>query len=382
MGKGGTRHVLNNILCTDVGEPGTAAPKDSTRFHAAGNILWSFDPATTNAAAWQAKLHRSSPAMAAANRIADPGFQRYSTDWREDLDLHASGPAVNAGVAIPGDWFDPLHSKEIGAVPKGAQPWRIGIRGRMDAFGRKAETATPLPAFEWAFPGDHPAHGPRTDGFHAMSIRGYPAFDAPIFEYLLRRRGAIVEVHDREHVALTADKLAKQKLLIYDGSLTRAKVQPDTLTESDIAALETWLQAGGTLILCRGRADILKNDPGRAFLTRHLGTPPKSPPVAPVIAQPAHPWLAHLASPTPSWLKPKATVALATTTGETIITHGANLAQLWQTKAGRGRIIYLGWSVGGQFTDNRRGSTVEADAAMLEQVGIISAMLDDVLKGK
>jgi hypothetical protein len=379
MGKGTTRHVLNNILCTDIGEPGTAVPKDNARFHAEGNILWSFDPANANAAAWQAKLQRSSSTAAAANQIADPGFQSYSTDWRKDIDLRASGPAVKAGVAIPADWFDPFHGKEIGAVPSAGQPWRIGIHGRMDVFACTAESTTPLPAFEWAFPDDHPTHGPRADAFHAVSIRGYPAWDAPIAEYLLRRRGAMVEVHDREHVPLTADRLAKQKLLIYDGSLTRAKVQPDTLADSDIAALETWLQAGGTLILFSQRADIFKSDPGRVFLARHVGTPPRATPASPVIAQPKHPWLAHLTTATPSWLAPK-TSPLPPTTGDAIITNGSNFSQLWQTKAGRGRIIYLGWSVGGQLTDNRRGSTVEADAAMIEQVRIVGAILDDVLK--
>ncbi len=381
MGKGTTRHVLNNILCTDVGEPGTTVPKDNARFHTGGNVLWSFDPGNADAAAWKAKLQRSSPDAAKTNQITDPGFQSYSTEWRKDVDLRASGPAVDAGVAIPADWFDPIRSKEIGAVPKGSQPWRIGIHGRLDAFGRKAENAPPPAAFAWAFPDDHPAHGPRADAPRATSIRGYPAFDAPIVEYLLRRRGAIVEVHDREHVALTAANLAKQKLLIYDGSLTRAKIQPDTLSESDIAALEPWLQAGGTLLLCSQRADIFKSEPGRAFLERHLGTPPRSKPASPTIAQPKHPWLAHLNSPTPSWLAPKSS-PLAATTGEAIISNGPNFSQLWQTKAGRGRIIYIGWSVGGQLTDNRRGSAVETDAAMIEQVRIIGAVLDDVLKHK
>lgn len=379
MGKGTTRNVLNNILCADVGDPGTAVPKDNARFHTEGNILWSFAPANPNPAAWQAKFLRASPAAAAANQIIDPGFPRYSTDWREDIDLQTIAPAVNAGVAIPADWFAPLPGKEIGAIPKAGSPWRIGIQGRMDVFGRAADAGAPLPPFEWAFPDGHPLHGPRPDAPRALSIRGYPSWDAPILEYLLRRRGAVVEVREREHVPLTAERLAKQQVLIYDGSLTRAKVEPDILAESDIAALEAWLQAGGTLILCSQRADIFKSDPGRAFLARHLGEPPRSKPGAPFIAKSTHPWLRHLGAKPPAWLEPKRTFPLATTTGEALITSGANFATLWQANVGRGRIIYIGWSPGSKLADNRRGSTVEADAAFLEQARILSAILDDVL---
>jgi len=380
MGKGTVRHVLNNILSTDIGEPGTALPKNLARFHAEGNVLWSFDPATTAADAWKAKLQRSSPTVAAANHILDPGFAHHSADWREDVDLHANCPDLKDGVAIPAAWFDPFRSREIGAVPKSEQPWRIGIGGRIDVFGRKAASQPALPAFAWTFPDDHPAHGPRADSLHALSIRGYPSWDAPILEYLLRRRGAVVEMHEREHVPLTAERLATQQIVIFDGSLTRAKVNPDTIPETGIAALEAWLQAGGTLILCSGRADIFKSEAGRAFLERHLGTPPRSTPAAPAIAKPDHPWLAHLTAAQPAWLSFKGKFPLAATTGETVIGSGPNLPLLWQTKAGRGRIIYFGWSIGGQLTDNRRGSAVETDDAMLEQVGIFSAILDDVMK--
>ena len=168
-------------------------------------------------------------------------------------------------------------------------------------------------------------------------VRGYPAFDAPILEYLLRRRGVIVEVRDREHVPLTAAALAKQKLLFYDGSLTRAKVEPSTLGETDIAALEKWIEQGGTLVLCRERKDIFNNDAGRAFLARHFGAPTKGKPAADAIGT---------------------------------------------TRVANGSIIVLGGSVGSKLTDNRRGSTAEADAAMLAQVRILGDMLDAALGKK
>ena len=383
MGKGTTRHVLNNILCADVGEPGVAMPKDAARFHTGANILWSF--AGGSADAWHAKLQRAAGGST-TDRIADPGFRSHALDWREkvDLALRDDSPAIGAAVALPAGSFDPLQGRgaDIGAIPKDAAPRRVGVRGRMDVFGRDADTRAELPPFEWSFPGDHPEHGPRPAAPRALSIRGYPSFDAPILEYLLRRRGAIVESHEKEHVPLTPSLLAYHKVLLYDGSLTRAKVQPDTLAAGEIAALDEWLASGGTLILCFQRTDIFKSEPGRAFLARHLGEMPKAKPVAPTISQPAHPWLRHITTGTPSWLEAKRAFPIAAAKGEALITSGPGLATLWQTAAGRGRIIYIGWSPASQLTDNRRGSTVEADAAFLEQSRILGAIFDDVLGKK
>ena len=48
----------------------------------------------------------------------------------------------------------------------------------------------------------------------------------------------------------------------------------------------------------------------------------------------------------------------------------------WRTFATRHNVAL----VGGRLTDNRRGSTVDADAAILDQVNILGAMLDDALR--
>jgi hypothetical protein len=320
MGKGTTRHVIDNILCVDVSKPGVKLPNDASHFTAEGNIIWSFDAGAPK------------PAAPAGNQLADPGFKHYAADWREDVDL--TPRAAVAGAAIPEDWFEPIHSNDIGALPADGTPWRIGVRGRLDVCGRASAEAAPVPNFTWSFPDDHPNDGPHTDAPRALSIRGYPALDAPIFEYLLRRRGVQVESHDRQAVPLSADLLARQQLIVYDGSLARANVQPATLGASDVAALEHWLQQGGTLILGFRRQDIFDNDAGHAFLVRNLGSEP-----------------------------PPATDPLPVKT----------------TPVGKGRIIVLGSSTGSTLTDNRRGSTAEADAAMLAQVHVLEGVLDDWL---
>jgi hypothetical protein len=55
-----------------------------------------------------------------------------------DLGLREGSPAVDAGVEIPADWPDPLRGADrgrpdIGAVPLGAAPWKVGVRGRFPA---------------------------------------------------------------------------------------------------------------------------------------------------------------------------------------------------------------------------------------------------------
>jgi hypothetical protein len=316
LGKGTTRRVIDNILCVDLGKPGVRLPNDTSHFTAEGNILWSFDDSTPK------------QAIPTGNQLADPGFKHYAADWHENVDLTPRTGVI--GAAIPAEWFDPIRSADIGALPANSTPWRIGVHGRLDVCGRASTDASPLPEFAWSFPDDHPNDGPHAGAPHALSIRGYPASDAPIFEYLLRRRGVIVESHDREAVPLSADLLAHQQLVVYDGSLARANVQPATLGESDITALEHWLQQGGTLILGFRREDIFKSDAGQAFLGRHRLSIPDSVPIG-------------------------------------------------TTEVGKGRIYELQYSPGSTLTDNRRGSTPEADARMLTDVHNLEAFLDEWL---
>jgi hypothetical protein len=47
---------------------------------------------------------------------------------------------VNAGLPLPEAWPDPLREADrgqpdIGALPLGAEAWRIGIDGRLSVFG-------------------------------------------------------------------------------------------------------------------------------------------------------------------------------------------------------------------------------------------------------
>lgn len=73
-----------------------------------------------------------------AHSIAgDPRFLSFSTDRHQavDLRLRPDSPAIKAGVALPKEWLDPLRPKDdaqpdIGALPLGSEPLRVGIDGR------------------------------------------------------------------------------------------------------------------------------------------------------------------------------------------------------------------------------------------------------------
>jgi hypothetical protein len=50
---------------------------------------------------------------------------------------------VDSGIAVPAEWPDPLRiadkgTPDIGALPLGAEPWGVGVDGRIPLFGEPA----------------------------------------------------------------------------------------------------------------------------------------------------------------------------------------------------------------------------------------------------
>ena len=83
-------------------------------------------------------VDRPPPGWTKNDRYADPRFRALSADWREPIDwrLAPQSPAIDAGVPLPADWPDPLRARDagapdIGAVPLGAEAWRVGMNGRV-----------------------------------------------------------------------------------------------------------------------------------------------------------------------------------------------------------------------------------------------------------
>lgn len=147
------RDVFNNIFVQAERVPGAVIlGKEAGVMREGGNLLWGLNASATPTIDPFAKLRASplfqesrkvyEPGWSTQDRLADPRFQRLTADPHAtvDLRLQEQSPAVNAGLALPETWVDPLRdtdaaSPDIGALPLGAMPWGVGIDGRIPLFG-------------------------------------------------------------------------------------------------------------------------------------------------------------------------------------------------------------------------------------------------------
>jgi hypothetical protein len=141
---GTTRRVFNNVCVQVEGIPGLhfeVAPGDD--FQADGNLLWGVKAGATPSGDFFGKFRRSPlfeaskkqypPGWGAHDLFADPKFVRLDAERNGPLDvrLQPGSPAVDAGVDVPADWFDPLRSQDrgrpdIGALPLGVAMFHAG----------------------------------------------------------------------------------------------------------------------------------------------------------------------------------------------------------------------------------------------------------------
>jgi len=146
------RDVFNNIFVQMEQVPGIefTGIKQAKELREGGNLLWGLkdgpalrsDPfAKFRASALFAESRkRHEPGWTTHDRVADPKFVKLSADGTSfDLRLQAGSPAVNGGQPLPRDWPDPLRdadkgAPDIGALPLGADPWRVGVDGRVPLF--------------------------------------------------------------------------------------------------------------------------------------------------------------------------------------------------------------------------------------------------------
>ena len=148
--------MFNNICFQTEGVPGMAfavAPEDD--FQADGNLEWSLHggpPAKLDilaqfrkSAVFEKSKAHYPPGWAANDVLADPKFAGFSENYAQpsDFRLQPDSPAMNAGVSLPESWPDPLRGSDngrpdIGAIPAGVEPWRIGVNGRYSICGPQA----------------------------------------------------------------------------------------------------------------------------------------------------------------------------------------------------------------------------------------------------
>jgi len=127
------RKVYNNIVVSLKSITIPPARGRDAIYATDGNLYWS--PGTPQAAALAA-LRRARKGPHDPNAVvADPKFVRISQDpaVENDYRLREGSPAVNAGVALPADWPDPLRERDggkpdIGALPLGIEAFAAGRR--------------------------------------------------------------------------------------------------------------------------------------------------------------------------------------------------------------------------------------------------------------
>lgn len=388
MGHGVTRRVFNNIVCQMIGMVGQTLPEPAVDFQADGNLFWSVSHGPEfsgplfgkfrNSPAFLQSQKQYDPGWTAHDRFADPQFVRLDPDWRQtpDLRLSEQSPAVNAGVALPEEWPDPLRRQDdgapdIGAVPRGRQPWRVGVRGRLNVFGEQVSGEKLHEERERQFPATPPETRPHG---RALIVQGYPAFDAPLIAYALRRRGTPVDLIERTWVE--PSEFRHYRLVVIDGSFTRAGIRPDKFSEEDVAHVRRFLHEGGSLVLMRERTDLFATPHGRQFLEEAFGAGSREPQFAPTLLRPNHPWVRHL-SGDPGWLPGKGAAPLRTSRGESVIGTPAGASLLHRSAVGDGEIIYVGWSIAGALPPGRQPSTLSDEATFEEQMQILVHLLDD-----
>jgi len=390
MQKGTARRLFNNIVLHAQGKPGTVMPAAELNFQADGNLHWSLAEGAALADSFLKGLHASKsipgsktaypPGWTASDRFADPKFAQVSGDWKAalDLSLSAGSPAIDAGVALPADGFDPVRAldsgkPDLGALPAGAAPWRVGVRGRLDMFGRpQTPTDTAVPAPTWK-PHDDWANARVAKP--AAVVQGYPAFDSPLAQFALRRQRVEPEVFAGKW--LDTKDYAKYGTVVIVGDLKRAKTDPNTYSADDLPRVRAFLEAGGTLLLMRGCASVFATSEGREFLDSLVGAgSTKVDPAKTDVLLPAHPWLAHLdRTAKPSWLAGRNAVALGMGKGDCVVGQASGATLVGGVAVGKGRLIYMGYEIAATMPEGRRPSTPEQERAFEELAGVLMRML-------
>lgn len=87
---------------------------------------------------FEASKKQYSPGWGQHDIVAAPRFVALDGHGKSlaDVRLQPSSPAIDAGVAVPAEWPDPLRADDtgkpdIGALPSGSMGMRVGVRGRI-----------------------------------------------------------------------------------------------------------------------------------------------------------------------------------------------------------------------------------------------------------
>ena len=147
------RDVFNNIFVQTDRVPGVgfAGITEPGNVREGGNILWGMTQGPTisddlflkfrKTKLWEESKKHYPPGFTAHDRVVDPKFASLSADqFANDLSLQRGSPAIDSGEILMGKWPDPFGNfdrgpPDVGALPAGAQPWGVGVGGRIPLFG-------------------------------------------------------------------------------------------------------------------------------------------------------------------------------------------------------------------------------------------------------
>jgi hypothetical protein len=385
---GNVRRVFNNVVIQLGKFPSTALVKNSPDLKVDGNLFWSAEHGSAADFLTMFRKKNAAPGLGDRDRFADPKFTTFNADWRAPIDLNV-GPgsaAIDSGIDLPADWPDPVRKRDagkpdVGALHAEAEAWRVGVRGRLSMFG-VAEKAKEPPAFTPSRFADIPGVVFHPDVKPAAIVEGYPELDAPVIEYLLKRRSVPVDVRQRSW--LETDDYTKYRMVVIAGDLQRAGAKPDRYSAADVEKVRKFLADGGTLwLLRRGKRVFDWSPEGRKFLQDVTGRKAEeeaNPKMA--FARPMHPWLKHLdadgAYPWLAWRPDNDNAPLRAGQGERIIASPGDTCLLYRVPVGKGQLIYTGWQVADSIPNGRLASAVAREKALEEQVKILSNVVEDV----
>lgn len=377
-----------------------AAPKPvplPVDYQTDGNLHWSYGPEEVTAETLLGRFRNSdafedsrklyAPGWTASDLVVDPQLAGYASDWRADADLtlRPDSPARDAGVANDqiqraASWFEPDRFQDagrpdIGVIPFGSKPWRVGVQGRLDAYGRKSSDETPIETDSCFLASV--AHRVTSDARPFVIVKGYPAFDAPLLEFALRKRR--VPFESLEKTWLDPAEYSNFGTVVIVGSLPRAGIEPNRYTPDDLNHVGEFLQSGGTLMLMRGNQWVFRDPDGQHFLAELTGSSVRRKSGFEILA-PEHQWLSHLdPNTTRGWVSPGHAEAIRASKGEIIIGNDAGLTTLYRVRVGKGQLIYVGWEIAVSLPHGRKPSTVTDETAYEEQMQILQNIVDDVI---
>lgn len=129
--KGTKRRLFNNLFVQIAGTPGLAVPSATDDLEADGNWLWGLRTGAAVQGDFFARRKPGPAGLGAHDRFGDPKLA-HLVDNDAALDVRpTTGGVIDAGVALPAAWPDPLRAADrgkpdAGALPAGAPMLQVG----------------------------------------------------------------------------------------------------------------------------------------------------------------------------------------------------------------------------------------------------------------